>query len=143
MIVEYAQEYYHEVIDEIVPMLSVHGDEVEDYTVVPVLEVYEAGDSKDIFAIYTMRHEGKLVGYAGFWKLDNPHRAGSVTASNDLIYVHPDYRGALALKFFEWIEQNILTDVIIYTFKTMHDHPELMEHLEMKFTEKVYKKVLV
>jgi hypothetical protein len=138
----YAKESYADCIDDILLYLDAHADEVEDLDIEPVLEVYEAGDASGQLGIFTMRKNGELVGYAAFWRGGHPHHKGKVFAVCDLVYVTEEHRGYEALEFFRWIEENIETDVISYSLKTKHDHPELMDYLGMTCTEKVYSKVL-
>lgn len=133
-------EPYGECIEEIETYLAQHGAEVEDIDVVPQLDLY--ADATNL-VIYTMRFNDALVGYAAFWIEVHPHHGDKIFAANDLVYVHPEHRGEMALKFFKYLEKSLFVqvDVISYSFKVQHDHPELMEHLGMTCTEKVYTKV--
>jgi len=135
----FQNEPFEACIEDIERYLAAHGDEVEDVEVAPKLDAY--ADAENLF-IYTMRANDDLVGYAAFWVFEHPHHEGRVWAMNDLVYVHPGHRGEMALKYFEFIDKQLdVCDAITYTFKVKHDHPELMEHLGYKHTEKVYTKV--
>lgn len=139
MIYSLQQESYDESIEGIEKYLAAHGAEVEEMEVTPKLDTYQ--DATNLI-IYTMRCDDELVGYAAFWISEHPHHEGKVFAMNDLVYVHPDHRGEMALKFFEYIDKQLkICDAITYTFKVTADHPELMEYLEYQHTEKVYTKV--
>ena len=132
-------EPYEACIEEIESYLETHGGEVEIMKVTPDLGVY--ADAKNLL-IYTMRADDRLVGYAAFWIYEHPHHAGSTWAGNDLVYVHPDHRGEMAVKFFEFIDRELsFCNAITYTFKVQHDHPDLMIHLGYEPTEMVYTKV--
>jgi len=141
--ITFDHEEYSECIDEIVEHLSTHGEEVENMPVAPDLLAYKTASEAGHLPIFTMRNWDELVGYAAFWVYDHPHHKGKVFANCDLVYIVPEHRGLMALQFFEYIEEQ-LGDVhaLTYTFKLEHDHPELMEYLGMKHTEKVYTKVL-
>jgi len=142
-LISFQHEEFKDCILDIDKLLDAHADEVEDMYITPNYDVYQAGDEQDALRIYTMRNGEELVGYSAFWLMNHPHHDGKIFAANDLVYIRPEHRGEMAMKFFEYVERQLEgVDAITYTFKVEHDHPELMEYLGMTHTEKVYTKVL-
>lgn len=136
------EENYEHCIDDLMLYLDAHGDEVEQYAIEPMLDVYYDAGKEGTLRIFTMRADEELVGYSAFWIGEHPHHAGKIFAVNDLVYIRPDWRGSWARGFFEYCDEQLSdADSINYSFKTQHDHPELMESLGYEHTEKVYTKV--
>lgn len=79
-------------------LLLAHWEEVAtDRDVIPFApdwERYRMMERNGMFRILAMRHNGRLIGYNGFFIAPNLHYSTSLQAINDVIYVDPTYRGA-------------------------------------------------
>lgn len=144
------KEEYLEVIEDIKPLVYEHGSETdlyqEHFTVDPDFEVYSAMDSNGTLQIFTARDEGKLVGYLVFFVSNHPHYKNTKYASNDLLYVHPDYRkGGLIQNLFAFAEEYLKEDgvqVMTFHFKSHMDHPALAEIMGYDRAEVMYSKYI-
>jgi len=94
------------------PMLPKHYEELATYKDVPLdpeWPHYERGEANGVLRIYTARDDGALVGYALFvfiWK--HPHYRTISLASNDILWVKPDSRGAgIASGLADFFEKDI------------------------------------
>lgn len=91
------RERFAAVIDEALPLLQRHWQEVTHYSDIP-LDIdrpgYERIDQAGLLRIYTARDDGKLVGYAAYVVGKNSHYRASLQARQDVIYVASNLRGA-------------------------------------------------
>ena len=96
--------------------------------------------------VYTVRDDGKLIGYT-LWMLHyHIHYQTSLTANSTLIYVVPEYRkGLLGYKLIKWSIQKLKkrgVQRIMMGVKPDHDFGKLLERLGAKQFEKIYSIVL-
>src|SRR5699024_275904 len=93
----YRAEPVARVWGELLPLLEAHYHEVAHYQDIPLCpdrERYEAVEANGMLRLYTARDDaGALVGYAVFFVQTNAHYATSLQAVQDVLFVHPDYRG--------------------------------------------------
>lgn len=69
---------------------------------------YQNMEDMGIFALYTVRDNGKLVGYCSFVVINDPHYLGIKRALQDSIYVLPIYRNKGAgIKIIDYSESQI------------------------------------
>ena len=77
------------------PLLHKHWIEIAYYQDIPLdpdVERYQALDDSGKLRIYTARVDNRLVGYAVFFVSLHPHYKTSLQASEDVLYLDPDYR---------------------------------------------------
>lgn len=96
MTITYQTETVDEVRADIEPLLELHYDEVamnkHAMALAPSWERYYALEKDNRLLAFTVRDDGKLVGYS-VWFLDmHIHYVGALMAMNDVIFVHRDYR---------------------------------------------------
>jgi GNAT superfamily N-acetyltransferase len=111
-LIDYAVELLAQWRPDAEPMLPKHYEELATYKEVP-LEVhwphYERAESNGVLRIYTARDDGVLIGYALFvcvWK--HPHYRSISIASNDVIWIDPNHRGAgVATGLCEFFEKDL------------------------------------
>lgn len=93
-------------------MLQDHYEEAEEFTDKIDLEVdtsvYSALEAVNSLLI-TMATDGdKVVGYCIYYIYTLPHSKGRVIATNDTLYLHPDYRGAgTAVELIAFAEEKL------------------------------------
>lgn len=116
---DYARESIASVWDEARDMTVAHVSEVGSLGAegfAPSRELYEKLEAAGVAHVYTMRttpiHEGvlgQLVGYAVFHLMPH-HHYGGMWATQDAVYVLPEYRGGAAVRFMAWTDLAMKAD---------------------------------
>ena len=92
-------ERYADCIDDIMGLAPSHWREVEwQPDKLPLRinhEFFENADRLGALLTLTAREGKRLVGYAMWIVSQNPKHAGALVASNEVLYVDPEYRGHL------------------------------------------------
>lgn len=146
-------DFYEERMIDLKPELEVliqaNHDEsglYKDMELTPMWEAYYAMDDMGMFQAFTMREEGKLVGYSLFMSSPHMHYSATEWALNDVVYVDPEYRGANTVDFFNFVEDELTVrgvDVITYHMKALKPFEKLMGALGFKHAENTYTKRIV
>ncbi len=92
---------------------SNHYEEVDYNTGVmeldPDFEYYYLLEEKGMIHPVTVRDDGKIVGYCVSFLCPHPHHKGKVLASNDIFYIHPDYRRTgIAAELLAFVEKDLI-----------------------------------
>jgi GNAT superfamily N-acetyltransferase len=105
-------EPWHPTIDELMPMLPMHWEELaldkDRVPLVPRWDVYDARDAAGELLLVVLREDGKAVGY--YWGFISPglHYATCLTAQMDIFYVHPEHRdGRGGMILFQAVEREL------------------------------------
>lgn len=129
------RERAHDLWDEIDELIKDHYHEIAHYQDIPLSpdkEKYEKAEDNDRFRIYTVRLEGKLVGYAAFFLGYAIHYSTSYQAQEDVIFITPlERKGSLGMKLLLYSEKELKKDgveVIYHHVKI--GHPALQSLLE-------------
>jgi GNAT superfamily N-acetyltransferase len=148
--ITYQEELYDAVVDEIQPLIHAHWEEIasakDKIKLNPDYSMYKSLNDARVLRIFTVRNEGKLIGY--FIVICNPHMHYSdhVYAMNDIIYIDPEYRGStIAFKLLRSVEKRLKQDgvsVLMINMKVHAPFDRLLEKLEFKNTERVYTKYI-
>lgn len=81
--------------DGVEALLAAHWHEIAHYPDI-ALDVdwqrYDAAESAGHLRVFTARQAGKIVGYAVYFVNTNAHYKGSLQATQDVLFVHPDHR---------------------------------------------------
>lgn len=93
-------------------LLEAHWHEIAPYkdflTVNPDLDAYKKLDEKGALSTITVRKDGKLIGYIVFFISRHLHYSDIFVATDDLHFLHPDYRKSLiGLKMFRFAEEEM------------------------------------
>lgn len=95
--VQIAVEKWGDVLPELYTLWPEHWEEVkwpkDPEGIDPDLNAYEVMDKAGLLHVMTMRHEGVLVGYHISMIFGHLHHRKSKTASVDMYYITPAYRG--------------------------------------------------
>jgi hypothetical protein len=149
--IEYQEESLIDVLEEMMPLVIEHHEEVDDFkdkiTLNPDYDRYLEIAGQDMLTLYTMRKDSELVGYNMFIVGSHGHYSDTLYAVNDIIYIDPKMRGEEATPTFfkrceEWLTEYGV-DVIMYSMKSDRAAAGLMDHLGYKEFEVNYRKVLV
>ncbi len=97
--VTFQQEMLFEVASEVDDLLQMHYQELtlnkERVKLNPMWTEYSRLEQAGVFKVFTARDEDKLVGYSAFFVRPHLHYADLLTAINDVLFLHPDYRQGL------------------------------------------------
>jgi len=148
--IEYKEETFDQVIDEIKPLLEDHWEEIalnkEVIKLNPNYEMYEKLCNSGVMRIVTARNDGKLIGYCICIIAYNLHYKDSLTATNDIFFISKDYRkGSTGVKLFiknEEILKSYGVQRLIMNTKVHQDVGAIFERLGYKQTERVFGKLI-
>lgn len=148
--IEYKEETFDQVIDEIKPLLEDHWQEIalnkEVIKLNPNYEMYKKLCNSGLMKIITARNDGKLIGYCICIINYNLHYKDSLTATNDIFFISKDYRkGSTGVKLFiknEEILKSYGVQRLIMNTKIHQDVGAIFERLGYKQTERVFGKII-
>lgn len=134
MSVEFALEAVADVWDEAQPLIRAHGREVRFFAgLEPDLDrdMMVKLDELGLLRLFTARVAGRLVGYAVVFVNRHMHYRGQVWAVQDALYVLPEHRGRMVLRFLAWQDDRLtkLGCSVIVRHSTVHrDYTRVLEH---------------
>jgi len=114
-------ESYADIIDEVRPLLQLHSDEIDAHLDVLVMEpdndFYRLTEASGRLHVFTIRHEGELIGYSAFIVMGNPHYKGTIFGVNDVLFIKKEHRrsqaGAMLITFAETILRDMHGAVVV------------------------------
>lgn len=101
------------------------------------LRVAESGSLK----VYTARAEGRLVGYAIFFLTEHLHYQGVKWALQDVLFLHPEFRGIGGARFMLWTDfalKHAGADVIHRHVSEKHDYSRSLERMGYTLVDRGY-----
>ena len=148
--IEYKEETFDQVIDEIKPLLEDHYDEIaldkEAIKLNPDYGIYKSLCDSGVMRVITARDGNKLVGYCVCIIKYHLHYKDSLTAFNDIFYISKEYRkGLTGVKLFiktEEILKKYGVQRIAMNTKVHHDVGAIFDRLGYKETERVFTKMI-
>ena len=148
--IEFREEGYDDVINEILPLLEGHWQEIalnqDTIKLNPDYEQYKVLFKAGAMRMVTAREDGKLVGYCICLIRPHIHYKDSITATNDIFYIHPDYRkGMTGVKLFKAVEAIMKShgvQRIMMMTKRHKDVGAIFERLGYTEAERVFTKVI-
>jgi GNAT superfamily N-acetyltransferase len=91
-----AVEPWHPTIDEIMPLLPMHWEELalnkDRVPLAPQWHVYDQRDARGELLLVVLREGGRLIGYYIGFIAPGLHYETCLTATMDIFYVHPEHR---------------------------------------------------
>lgn len=94
--------------------------------------------------VFTARHEGELVGYGVYILGTHPHYKSIQTATQDLLFLHPDHRKGLAgvkfIKFQEKCLKEMGVRRVFQSTKRSRDLSKIYERLGYEETDVIFSK---
>lgn len=137
-----------DLVHEIFPLLDEHEKElnVSGAPLDPLYSRYVKADRLKALAMYTVRDEGELVGYAIYWLQRHPHYDLKV-AYQDILFIRKDCRkGRVGIKLIKLSEKLLKKDhkcdMVLQHTKHHKSLSSLFEYLGYVEMEKVYSKKL-
>jgi hypothetical protein len=148
--IEYKEETFDQVIDEIKPLLENHYEEIalnkDAIKLNPDYGIYKSLCDSGVMRVITARDDGKLVGYCVCIIKYHLHYKDSLTAFNDIFYISKDYRkGLTGVKLFiktEEILKKYGVQRVSMNTKVHHDVGVIFDRLGYKETERVFTKMI-
>jgi GNAT superfamily N-acetyltransferase len=145
---EYQQEFYHQVKKELPDLIKLHWEEIalnkDVIKLNPDWEAYQEGEKQNKNKCFTARHDGKLVGYFVVCVHRNLHYKDHLYATNDIIFLHPDYRkGFMGIKLIKFAEKCLKIDkisVLIINSKTHKPFDAILSRMGYSHIENVFSK---
>lgn len=141
----FQRETLRECQEEIQPLLVAHWREIAAYQDIPLdpeWGMYAQIEQTGALRIYTVRDDGRLVGYAVFFVRANPHYKGSVQAQQDILYLDPPLRKQrIGAAFIEWCDAELRkagAQVVYQHVKLAFDFGPMLERLGYEALEKIY-----
>lgn len=145
MAVVYQREAFVDVFDELGPLLESHYLEIAHYQDIPLdvdVEAYAAVDRVGFLRIFTARDDGAIIGYCAFVVKNSLHYRGSKQASQDVLYLDPDYRGLEhGSGLIEFCDEQLRAEgvqVVYQHVKHKHDFGPLLKYLGYEPIETIY-----
>ena len=141
---DYQRESVAAVFEEIKPLLALHWEEIAHYQDIPLdpdYDSYLALDKTGRIRVYTVRKEGVLIGYSVFF-LGNLHYRSTKIASQDILFVLPEYRGGgVGFRFIRYCDTQLESEgvtVVYHHVKVKHDFGRLLVHLGYEPIDTIY-----
>jgi len=148
--IEYKEETYDQVIDEIKPLLEDHWEEIalhkDTIKLNPDYDRYEKMFKSGQMRIVTARDDGKLVGYCILMLYHHIHYKDQFMAMDDIFFIAKDYRkGLTGVKLFiktEEIMKQYGVKKLSMNVKVHQDVGPIFERLGYKETERMFTKMI-
>ena len=150
MTVKYQQEFLSQVQSDIEPLIKLHWEEIalnkDNIKLNPDWNAYHDLEVAGKLKIFTARVDSSLVGYFVVLLGNNIHYKDHVFASNDVIYLHKDYRkGFAGIRLIKFAEKCLKEDgvsVLVINTKSHKPFDKVLERLKFKPIERVYSKFI-
>lgn len=148
--IDYQQEFLNQVRSDAEPLIKLHWDEIalnqDKIKLNPDWEAYQKLEDDNRLKIFTARNGKQLVGYFVVLLGANIHYKDHIFASNDIIYLHKDYRkGFVGIRLIKFAEKCLKDDgvsVLLINTKIHRPFDKLLERLKFKPIERVYSKFI-
>ena len=148
--ITYQVEEYADCIEEIVPHLQAHYDELSvtknGYPLDPNWELYSKLGREGTLKVVTCRKDEELIGYIFFLLHYNLHYRTMLVAMEDLYYLKKEERkGRTGIRLFKYAEEYLKSlgvNRVILGTKVHQDNSRLFEYLGYTFFEKLHSKML-
>lgn len=144
------EQYTPEFLKELAPLIYLHYKEISadlDIPLQPVWDDYAKAAAAGVLRIFTIRCDGKLIGYSVFSVRPATHYETSIQANNDIIWLHEDFRKQLlGYRFIQWCDRQLrITDKVQkvrHHVKLAHNWGKLLERQGYGAEEIIYSKRL-
>ena len=134
-----------ELIQEFSRLIQLHFNEIAHYPDIPLdpdFNRYSALDHSGVLRVFTIREEGKLLGYSIFVVGPNLHYKSSKQAVQDILYLDPEKRGRLVgYQFIKWCDEQLKVEevqVVYHHIKANYDFGPMLERIGYELIDKIY-----
>lgn len=144
------REYLRDCLEEMKPLFSKHWLEVAAYQdkigLDPDYDRYLALERADAIRCYTIREEGRIIGYWVFFLTPHLHYKSDKFAINDIVYVEPEWRlPGVTPSAFVYVEDQLRAEgasVITYHMKVYKPFESMLKGLGYDHLEHQYGKYI-
>lgn len=134
--------------EEIKELIAAHWEEIalnkDVIKLNPDWDAYRKLEAEGYMAIYTCREDGVLIGYFVVMATNNLHYKDHIFATNDIIYLKPEYRHQkVGMQLIQFAEDDLRkrgVSVLCINTKVHQPFDKLMEHMGFNLIERVYAK---
>jgi GNAT superfamily N-acetyltransferase len=144
--VKFQAELIRDVLDEVKPLLDLHWHEIAHYQDIPLEPDYDFYVTCSDIRFFTARDGDRLIGYGLFFVSHNKHYSRSVYAVQDILFLHPDYRGGrTGVDLIRFCDQELKREgcqVVCQHIKAAHNFGPLLERLGYELVDLIYAKRL-
>jgi hypothetical protein len=109
----------------------------------PSLKQYVGLQNIGMLRCFLAFHDEKLIGYCVMIIAKHHHYGGKLWATQDVLYLDPDYRGITSIKFIKYIDERLREEkdiVISRTVSVRKDYSRVLIKLGYGELERVYVK---
>lgn len=130
--------------EETLPLLEDHAEELNVISSELDVDVstYLKAQLAETFIAYTLREEGKMIGYIGYFLFWHPHYRNVYTAQQDVLFLDKDYRkGLTGIKLIKYSEKKLKNRGVKLISQHSKSHTDLykvLEFLKYKEADSVY-----
>ena len=144
--ITFAVETLRECLDELLPILEAHFEEVnfdkDQVPHEPDWDDYMLLENSRMLHVVTARENGTLVGYCSTIINTSLHHRNNVFGVNDALYLIPELRGTrVAYDMLKFVFADLKTrgvDHVHLSMKVTHPFDKLCEALGMHLEERLY-----
>jgi hypothetical protein len=130
--------------DEVRKLTTSHNKECgifPDETLEPNREFYELAQRRGANRGFTARISGRLAAYANFWVFESHFHKGQIWATQDVLYVKPEHRGIMAVRFIKWCDDELKKDgidVVIQHVPKNNGLEKILSHMGYQFLQRSF-----
>ena len=112
--IEYKVERMETCLDEMKPLFEEHWEEIAHHQdkikLNPNYDQYYKMEEMGMVHVCTVRDDGILIGYFVTFMVPHVHYQDHIWAMNDILFLHPDYRGTkeIAFNLFMFAEKKLV-----------------------------------
>lgn len=148
--ISYQEDKLSDILEEMKPMLKKHWEELANNKDIrdldPDYPMYLAMNDMDILKIYTVKEDGKLIGYSIWIIANHLHYKTWKYAVSDVYYLGPEYRKTgISFDFFfhieDWLKSLGVKSCTVQD-KVNHSHGTFFNRVGFNLVENVYEKVI-
>jgi GNAT superfamily N-acetyltransferase len=143
--ISYQRESAATVVQEIVPLLYLHWQEIAHYKDIPLdpdTDAYLALDGAGALRVYTARADGQLIGYCIYFVRPNIHYRTSLQAVQDVLFLLPEHRkGRVGFGLIHFADEQLRAEGVQAAYqhvKKSHDFGPLLERMGYEHVDTIY-----
>ena len=148
MTTTYQRETFDEAYEDAIPLLLNHLAEISDNEGIPLdvnIKAYLQSEKAGLLRVYTVRDEGRLIGYAAMFVHVGLHNQNNIQATQDVFYVSPLCRGKMVgIRLLKFIEDQLKAEKVQIIYHAAKEyHPalkKLLIHCGYVVTETIYQR---
>ena len=142
----FAREQVSDVIEEIKPLLSLHWREIAHYQDIELDPDWDFYRRNPAIRVFTARVDNALIGYGVFFIGPNRHYKQSIQAVQDILFVHPDYRGGMVgYRLIRFCDEQLKSEgaqAVYHHVKAAHDFGPMLVRQGYEVVDVVHAKRL-